>query len=39
MKWNILISDPLAKEGSIRLREEKNFEVTHRFSSPLKDSG
>ncbi len=33
-----LISDPLAKEGINRFRKEKNFEVTHRFSSSLKDS-
>ncbi len=31
MKWNILISDPLAEEGVNRLRKEKNFEVTERF--------
>ncbi len=39
MKRNILISDPLAKEGINRLRKQKNFEVIYRFSSPLKDSG
>jgi len=31
MKWNILISDPLAEEGVNRLRKEENFEVTERF--------